>query len=183
MRTTNQPLLTATNILILINICSFFITDLISQSKIFFGLNMNFLENNLWHQPLSSMFMHGNSLHIFMNMFVLFQFGNMIESGKGKGFFLSLYLIGGVLTSLATFVFIYYFAPTHNVIGASGAISLLLGYLAYIDKFNRNGIIIWILLISFAPLIIGENVAWYAHLIGFLIGFIFGSISPSKKRR
>lgn len=179
----NQSLFSLCNILILINIGAYFVADILDPSKLYFGLNSYFLEKNLWHQPLSSMFMHENTMHIFMNMFILFQFGNMIENAKGKLFFFNLYIIGGIATSLATFVFINQFAPTHNVIGASGAISLMLGYLAFVDKFNRNGIVIWILLISFAPLLIGENVAWYAHTIGFLFGFILGSILPSSKRR
>lgn len=178
----NDNLFTVSNIIIIVNILFYFLIENIDNSKLYFGLNLYFLESHLWHQPLTSMFVHGNSLHIFMNMFILFQFGNMIEQAKGKVFFLSFYLIGGILTSLATFLFIFYFVPAHNVIGASGAISLLLGYLAFKDKFNRNGIIVWILLISFAPLMIGENVAWYAHIIGFLIGFLFGAITPNNQK-
>lgn len=127
--------------------------------------------------------MHGGSMHLFMNMFVLFQFGNMIEASKGKLFFFLLYFLGGIITSLITFIYLLEFAPTHNVIGASGAISFILGYIAYVDRFNRNGIILWIVLISFAPLLIGENVAWYAHLIGLVLGFISGIFLKPKYRR
>jgi len=57
------------------------------------------------------------------------------------------------------------------LVGASGAISVLFGWIAYVDRFNRKGIFVAILLISFAPLLLGINIAWYAHLIGFGVGF------------
>jgi membrane associated rhomboid family serine protease len=34
----------------------------------------------------------------------------------------------------------------------------------------------WILVMSFAPILIGLPIAWYSHLIGFAIGFIMGYI-------
>ena len=34
--------------------------------------------------------------------------------------------------------------------------------------------IIVILLVSFAPLLMGVSVAWYAHLIGFGVGYLAG---------
>jgi membrane associated rhomboid family serine protease len=63
-----------------------------------------------------------------------------------------------------------------NLVGASGAISVLIGFLALKDIVNRKGLIIWILLISFAPLLLGLPIAWYAHIIGFLLGWILGLI-------
>ena len=63
-----------------------------------------------------------------------------------------------------------------NLVGASGAISVLLGLVALRDRFNRKGIIIWVLLISFAPLLLGLPIAWYAHIIGFIIGWLMGYI-------
>ena len=63
-----------------------------------------------------------------------------------------------------------------NLIGASGAISVLLGWYALRDKYQRQGIIIWVLLISFAPLLLGLPVAWYAHLIGFAFGWLLGYV-------
>lgn len=173
---------TFTNILILINIIIYFLSDAYFQSKIIFGLNIHFLESGLFFQPLTSMFLHANTMHIFMNMFILFQFGNLIESTKGAIFFGFLYLIGGVFTSLGTYLYIENFAQSHNVIGASGAISFILGYLAFTDKYNRNGLIVWMLIISFGPLLIGENIAWYAHLIGFGLGFAVAMVLPKNLR-
>jgi membrane associated rhomboid family serine protease len=61
-------------------------------------------------------------------------------------------------------------------VGASGAICVLLGYIAYFDKYQRKGIITWILIISVAPVLIGLPIAWYAHFIGLAIGFLIGGL-------
>lgn len=142
-----------------------------SNITLIFGLNINFLLGFFW-QPLTSMFMHGGLMHIFMNMIVLLQFGSVIENARGRLYFVLLYFIGGILTSLLTLIYIYYFNPYSNVIGASGAICVLIGWIAKKDPFNRKGLIAAILLISFAPLLLGLNVAWFAHIFGFVIGYL-----------
>ncbi len=63
-----------------------------------------------------------------------------------------------------------------NLVGASGAISVILGYVAFFDRTQRSGIITWVLIISVAPLLIGLPIAWYAHFIGLAIGFLIGVI-------
>ncbi|MDR2789396.1 MAG: rhomboid family intramembrane serine protease [Campylobacteraceae bacterium] len=143
------------------------------------GLNMAFMEGFFW-QPLSTMFTHGHITHLFMNMVVLFQFGTVIEYARGRGFFLKLYFIGGIITSLLSFVYVYIayeqFNEFINVVGASGAICVLIGWIAQKDSFNRKGLIIAILFISFLPMLIGLRVAWYAHLIGFGVGWAAGKL-------
>jgi membrane associated rhomboid family serine protease len=168
--------MSATNVIIVLNVIFFIIQNLIKHAIFIFGLNYMFLEAGFYWQPLTSMFMHGGVGHLVMNMAVLFQFGNMLESIKGKVYFLKLYLIGGLLTSLFSFLFIYFFELNHVLVGASGAISVLFGQIAHKDRYNRKGIIVVILLISFVPLLMGINIAWYAHLIGFTIGWFWAAI-------
>ena len=164
--------LTATNILIFITVVMYIIQINTPQGGLLFGLNLYFLVYDFWWQPLSSMFAHGGIAHLGMNMFVLWQFGNLIERGRGKKEIVFLYLISGILTSLLSFAYIFYLDNSVNLVGASGAICALLGYVAYYDKAQRSGIITWVLLISVAPLLIGLPIAWYAHFIGLAIGFI-----------
>ena len=118
------------------------------------------------------MFVHGGIAHILMNMFVLYQFGNMIEQYLGKFKYLLLYFIGGILTSIGSLAYMYFTGDWVNLVGASGAISVLLGWFALKDRYQRKGIIIWVALMSFAPLLLGLPVAWYAHIIGFVIGWL-----------
>jgi membrane associated rhomboid family serine protease len=111
-----------------------------------------------------------------MNMIVLWQMGNLIEGYIGKVRFFLIYFIGGVLTSLGTLAYMYFTGDVINVVGASGAISVIMGYYALKVKEERKGIFVWIILISFVPLLFGLPVAWYSHLIGFVIGFLAGFI-------
>ncbi len=163
--------------LIAINIIVFFLTQGNEELYYKFGLNSGFLDNRFYWQPLTSMFMHGSLSHLAMNMVVLFQFGYLLENElKIKIRYLALYFVGGLITSLISFYFISYFNLPHNLVGASGALSVLFGWFAHKDKNLRGGLIVAILIISFVPLLMGMNIAWYAHLIGFLIGWLIAII-------
>lgn len=158
--------------------CLFYLFQIIyTMLDAYSGLNIYFIKGFFW-QPLSTMFTHGNPMHLLMNMVVLFQFGSTLEYARGRLFFLQLYFIGGIITSLLSFVYIYIayenFGEIVNLVGASGAICVIIGWIAQKDSFNRKGLIIAILLISFLPLLIGLRVAWYAHLIGFGVGWLAG---------
>lgn len=170
-----NKLFTITNIIIAVTVFMYIVQNSIEYGTLYMGLNGYFLEG-LWYQPLSTMFAHGGIAHLLMNMFVLYQFGNLIELHRGKMSLLVLYFVGGILTSLGSFIFMLLLQLNHNLIGASGAISVVLGYVAFVDTYQRKGIIIWVALISFAPLVLGLPVAWYAHLIGFGIGWLMARI-------
>ena len=112
-----------------------------------------------------------------MNMAVLFQFGILLERDLNAHWrYLFIYLVGGVLTSIISLYYISHFDPSVNLVGASGALSVLFGWFALKMPSMRNGLIVTILLISFVPLLIGMPIAWYAHLIGFGIGWLMGYI-------
>lgn len=119
------------------------------EFSIFFGLNELFFAGAYW-QILTSMFIHGSFMHILMNMIVLYQFGMILERYLGWIKFGILYIFGGVITGFLSLGYLAF--ESVNLVGASGAISVLLGFLACIDKFNRKGLIVVILLVSFAPL-------------------------------
>ena len=75
--------------------------------------------------PLTSMFLHGDILHLGGNMLYLWIFGNNVEDELGKFRFLSFYIVCGLIAA-ATHVAS---GPDSEipVIGASGAISGILG--------------------------------------------------------
>lgn len=167
---------TATNILIIITVLSYIVQINIPNGGLLLGLNLYFLVYDFYWQPLTTIFAHGGIGHLGMNMFVLWQFGNLIERYKGSKELVTLYLISGLLTSLLSFAYVFYLDNNVNLVGASGAICALLGYVAYYDKSQRNGIVTWVLLISVAPLLIGLPIAWYAHFIGLAVGFLYAII-------
>lgn len=173
MQTNN---ITITNVLIGITVLAYFVQTNIDHGSDYMGLNTYFLAYNFWWQPLTTMFAHGGLGHLAMNMFVLYQFGNLIEQYRGVKRFAILYIVGGLLTSLLSFAFMYAVGFNHNLVGASGAICVLMGYVALVDYSQRKGIITWVLIISVAPLLIGLPIAWYAHFIGLGLGFVIGKV-------
>lgn len=79
-----QSNFTATNVIIAITVIMYLIQINTPNGGLFFGLNLYFLAYDFWWQPLTTMFAHGGIAHLGMNMFVLWQFGNLIERFRGK---------------------------------------------------------------------------------------------------
>ncbi len=150
--------------------------------KFLLGLNILFFKGHFW-QLLSSMFMHANITHLALNMIVLFQFGRILESFLGSLKFALLYLVGGLLCSLLSAFYVLFafnfWGENINLIGASGAICVLMGFYAFLDKSATKGLIVAILLMSFVPLFMGVNVAWFAHIFGFVCGYILAKFRRS----
>ena len=169
-------LFSVSNFIILITVIMFGVQNYLNNGIIVFGLNSLFLEYGFYWQPLSSIFSHGGIGHIFMNMFILFQLGNLIETKIGKINFFILYIFSGLLVSACSYAFLSILNLNHNLVGASGAICALAGFISLKDKSQRQGMIAWALLISFAPLLLGLPIAWYSHIFGFIFGWIFGYI-------
>ncbi|MGH2306021.1 rhomboid family intramembrane serine protease [Campylobacter taeniopygiae] len=167
-----------TLLLIFLNIIVYFIVPYANYDS--FGLNISFFKGDYW-QILSSMFLHSGLTHLILNMIMLFQFGSILERYLGKIYFLLVYFIGGILCSLLSVVYIYFFDSNVNLIGASGAICVLMGYFAFLDRKSTLGIIVAILLMSFIPLTIGVNIAWYGHIFGFICGFVLAKTISIKK--
>jgi membrane associated rhomboid family serine protease len=138
------------------------------------------------------MFLHGGFLHLAGNMLFLWIFGDNAEHRLGRIGYLLTYLAAGVVATLAFAVFAG--DSMTPLVGASGAISGVLGL--YFLLFKRNRIKVFIFLFPFfmnvillparwvlgfyviidnlLPIILGaqSNVAYGAHLGGFLAGLI-----------
>ncbi len=82
---------------------------------------------------LTSMFLHGDWMHLGGNMLFLWIFGNNVEDASGHGKFLVFYVLCGVGAALAQVAS----APLSDIpmIGASGAVSGVLG--SYLLLFPR----------------------------------------------
>ncbi len=174
--TKHTELFTLTNFIIFITVICYFLQTNIMYGDILFGLNHYFFTDQLYYQIVSTIFAHGGLEHLAMNMIVLWQMGNLLETYIGKLRFFLLYIVGGVLTSIGTLLYIGLSGEFINVVGASGAISVIMGYYALKVPSERKGIFVWIILISFVPIAFGMPVAWYAHLIGFVVGLVAGFI-------
>lgn len=135
--------------------------------------------------PITHQFLHGGTLHILVNMVMLAAFGSGVARSLGNARTLALYFATGVAGAALHAVF--YPETTMPVVGASGAISGLFGaVLRLMGKHAAsagapNRILpvaaIWIGVAVFTGFTgtpgAGEaQVAWAAHVGGFLLGFL-----------
>lgn len=136
----------------------------------------------------TSMFMHGDLVHLVGNMWFLWVFGDNLEDFLGKFKFLFFYIACGLLASFA------HMYTTDSLItpaiGASGAISGILGGYVLVYPHNKIKalfafgfywrkisvkayvyIVIWFL---YQLLYVGSatNVAYMAHIGGFFGGMV-----------
>ncbi len=153
---------------------------------------------------LTSLFMHGGWVHIILNMWFMWIFANSIEDRMGHIKFLVFYLWCGLFATLVQWYFDQQL--TIPVVGASGAIAGVLG--AYFVLYPYARVVIWLPLfflpiffqlpaIAFlgfwviiqlqnatAALVFDDlavNVAWWAHLGGFLAGTLLHPLFINKK--
>lgn len=173
LRCTNSPL---TILLLAINI-GIFLFQMLTYTFIIsgiFGVNSLFF-SGCYVQPFTYMFFHASFLHLAMNMAVLFGIGTKIEPMIGTKNFALIYFGSGVASGLASALYVYY-NIYGTTLGASGAICGLFGFLARIMPEQKWGIFMAILAMSFLPLFVGENIAWYGHIAGFLAGYFLARI-------
>jgi membrane associated rhomboid family serine protease len=134
----------------------------------------------------TSMFVHGNFMHVFGNMLFLFVFGDDIEEAIGHWRFLGFYLASGVGAGLA-FV-LSDPSSTTGLIGASGAVAgVIAAYLLFrpcAKVFCLLGLIplrlraYWIIGVwaiwQFVDVAarVDDGVAYWAHVGGLITGAI-----------
>jgi membrane associated rhomboid family serine protease len=117
---------------------------------------------------LTSMFMHGGLAHLIGNMLFLWIFGDNLEDILGHVRYLIFYLVCGVLASLAHVgaTFLFKGNPFIPSLGASGAISGVLGGYILLFPFRRVTVLLFRLLTT-VP-------AWVALGLWFAFQFING---------
>ena len=148
---------------------------------------------------LTSMFIHGSFIHLAGNMLFLWIFGNNVEDYFGRINFVIFYLFCGLAAALSQVI--TNLNSTVPMIGASGAIAGTLGaYLVLYPRARVNTIIIFgffIRIIKIPAVVVlsfwiiyqflygvsslaarpGEGgTAWFAHIGGFISGFIIVKI-------
>jgi len=121
----------------------------------------------------TSMFLHGDILHIVGNLWFLWIFGDNIEDHLGHFPYLIFYLLCGMAAALTDIAI----DPTSNLptIGASGAIAGVMGaYILLYPKARVQTLVVLIVFITFWWL-----PAWVFLGYWFLIQFINTSVAAS----
>ncbi len=154
----------------------------------------------------TSLFIHGGWIHIIINMWFIWIFSKNIEDSMGHGKFLIFYLLCGLFATVVQ----WYFDPELMipVVGASGAIAGVLG--AYFFLYPYAKVVIWfplfllpiffelpaIAFLGFWVIIqlqkattsmmfdnVTADVAWWAHLGGFIAGAILHPLFISDEKQ
>lgn len=135
------------------------------------------------HKPwtfITSMFLHQpNSLwHILFNMLTLWCVGPVLERMMGHWSFLALYAVSGLAGGTGMMLWAVLSGASGWITPVYGASGALFGLFAVIlVVYRRIGLdirsmMIW-MLINFLMPVIMPNIAWQAHLGGFLFGGMF----------
>lgn len=145
LRLFNQQLAAAdrvawvTAVLVLLNLAVFVVLLVRSGSLVpsfgelsLLGANSGlFTTAGQWWRLLTATFLHASIMHFALNMWVLVSIGQLTERLYGNWTYLAIYLVSGVLASLASMVW----NPFVTSVGASGSISGVLGaFLAYVTS-------------------------------------------------
>lgn len=183
--------------LLIVNVAAYLVNlvfDLNSIFGLYYVLNPNF---KVW-QPLTYMFMHGGTMHLFFNMFALWMFGRIIEPTLGTTKFLIYYFVcglGGAIFQEAGQL-MGLINPYAMTIGASGAVyGILLAFGVFYPN-ERMFIIPIPFPIKAKWFVIGygvielmeglmsnDGVAHFAHLAGMLFGLILILYWKNSARR
>lgn len=171
---------------------NFIISDRVVRTFGFIPASVSNLNLSAIPTLITSMFLHGDLLHLFGNMIFLLVFGRRVENQLEGLNFLAFYLTTGIAAALAHMLM----EPDSSapLIGASGAISGVLGAFFVCNPKARITLVLEPVLIYFLCRLMvhvpawvflpvwfflqislglkphGSNVAFWAHVGGFLAG-------------
>lgn len=148
-----------------------------------------------WWRVLTHVFVHGDWVHLLVNMFVLFSFGGYLEK-----LFKTYEQIGAIGSTYLSYFLLFFGAavvssihdlmkqrdnPRFVSVGASGAVSAVIFATIFFNPWNKlylfaaipiPGIIFGVFYILYSQYMGrrgGDNINHNAHLYGALFGFIF----------
>ena len=148
------------------------------------------LENGEYYRFFTCMFIHFGFMHLAGNMVVLMFLGDNVERATGKIRFILIYILGGLMGSIGSFIYAMSYNPGIVSAGASGAIFALIGALLWLVIRNKGRLedmttLKMCVLIAYALYngIASKNVDMAAHLFGLVGGFLAAIILYRKNDR
>ncbi len=175
----------------------------------YLAIQPNLFFNGYFWTLITSMFMHANFTHLFVNMVSLFFIGNFIEKLIGRKRYFWLYMFSGIIAGLFFVFFAFYFGSTNPdslayrlvgspeifAVGASGAIFALGGLLAVLTPRLRVYVFFILPMQMWIAMIVLLLVLWAAsvgaglpfgntaHLGGLLVGVFYALYLKKRYRR
>jgi len=149
-------------------------------------------ENGQWYRFLSSGFIHADMMHLFINMFVLWMFGTVIEQGYYPTFlggnvalkFLGLYFGGIVVSSIPSFLR-HKNDASYAALGASGGVASVVFaaiiFAPWQNLYLYGAVPIPQILAGVGYIVYSwykdknaqDNIGHMAHLTGAIWGFVY----------
>jgi len=151
-----------------------------------------FMNGFVW-QAISYMFLHGDPMHIFINMLVLWMFGVPVEAQLGKRNFILLYFISGLGS-----VFLHLALSWGSMVPLLGASGAILGVVAAFSMFFPDVMIFFffvpmrakyavfaliVIELLFGSLSLQPGIANFGHLGGILTGLAFMYFLKNRRNR
>ena len=175
--------------LVIIHLALWLIIDFLhlpfAHELYFWGVGNNYLisEGQYW-RLLTPIFLHGGLMHALFNSFALVLFGPALEQMLGKVKFIFAYFGAGLIASIVTLLL----APANYThVGASGAIFGLFGIYVFMITFRKHlidqansQIVLTIFVIGLVMTFLRPNINIYAHVFGFIGGFVLAPLILTK---
>jgi membrane associated rhomboid family serine protease len=185
----------AVQALIAINVAIFFLQLTIVRPDVMqSALGFNFATApSRWWSVATYMFVHADFWHVFLNMYTLFVFGPRLEHHWGPKRFVLFYFMSGL--GALIFYTLFFRDSGYALVGASGAIFGVMG--AYALQWPKQEVFLfWVLPMRVMTLVLlmvgfnlamglfslgggGPNVAYFAHLGGFIVAWLYMRTPPS----
>lgn len=147
---------------------------------------------NEWYRFFTHGLIHGDGMHLFFNMFVLYMFGGIVEESflsifgiKGGFWFVLMYVSALLISTSASFIK-HKNNPSYNAVGASGAVSAIVFSFILMNPEVKLGLffippfipgwIFGILYLAYSHYMGKkgmDNIGHEAHFWGALYGFVF----------
>ncbi len=181
-----------TKLLIFANVAVFALEAVLGPSftgrlSSIFGLSGAGLAEGWWWQLITHQFLHGNGVHLFVNMLMLWFVGRDMEEVVGRAGFLGLYFGGGIAGGLCQLPFL---APGGVLIGASGSVcAVLLALTTMFPKVTVTALLFFVIPVRLKAGLLGvvvvagsillwvsglaPNIGHAAHLGGFGFGIFY----------
>ena len=177
----------ATGILITANILLFLMETVSGGSTnkdtaLRFGaLYTPLVKKGQWYRLFTSMFLHFGFLHLFCNMFSLYNLGPALETFFGAPVFAALYLASGLAGNVLTYIKESRSGQYSLSAGASGAVFGLLGaYLVFALWPGISGVSLYgvlrVLAINAVYTISNRSINAAAHLGGLACGAVITAL-------
>lgn len=131
---------------------------------------------------VTAIFLHGSLLHIIFNMWVLMDLGPTIEELYGSARFFFIFVVTGICGYIVSF------ATGHFSVGASGSLLGMIGVLLALTtgrqsigmRMLRSQLLYWLAYIFVIGLLMRGTVDNFAHLGGFVSGFLLGKVMADR---